>query len=405
MQIYRVGGSVRDELLGLPVKDRDWVVVGATPEAMVEQGFRPVGRDFPVFLHPRTNEEYALARTERKVARGYRGFAVHCSPEVTLEDDLQRRDLTINAMARDPSGALIDPWGGRDDLEAGRLRHVSDAFAEDPVRILRLARFAARFADFSVAPETRALMQAMVASGEADALVAERVWQELAKGLCERAPARMFEILIDCGALARILPELDREWSALDRAALLGACAAHQLGLDERYASLCFQHTAPPDGPALDQACSDRLRVPAHCREFGRLVNEAWPVLRDWTAFTADQRLSGLERFDALRRPERAQSLVRWARTIGPLIESLDWHNLTDAFSRDQAAARSVDAGAIARSCLLEAPRGPSVPESTRIAQAVRAARIAALTTAPEDRLRAGRPGSASSLHPPCMER
>jgi len=405
MQIYRVGGSVRDELLGLPVQDRDWVVVGATPETMVDQGFRPVGRDFPVFLHPDTNEEYALARTERKVARGYRGFAVHCSPEVTLEDDLRRRDLTINAMARAPSGALIDPWGGREDLEARRLRHVSEAFAEDPVRILRLARFAARFADFSIAPETRALMQSMVASGEADALVAERVWQELAKGLCERAPARMFEILIDCGALSRILPELDRAWAALDRAALLKACAAHQLGLDERYASLCFQPDAPPNEPALDQACSDRLRVPTHCREFGRLVNQAWTAMRNWAAFNADQRLSSLERFDALRRPERAHSLARWVRTIGPVIEDLDWSSLTDAFSRDLMAARSVDAGAVARSCLLDTSHARSIPDSARIAQAVRTARMVALTSLREGLLYTNQEGDAPSLHPPCMER
>jgi tRNA nucleotidyltransferase (CCA-adding enzyme) len=194
MQIYTVGGAVRDEMLGLPVKDRDYVVVGSTPEDMVKQGFRPVGRDFPVFLHPQTHEEYALARTERKTAPGYHGFNFHAAPDVTLEQDLQRRDLTINAMARDGDGQLIDPHHGADDLGEGVLRHVSPAFAEDPVRILRVARFAARF-DFTVAPETQALMVQMVEAGEADALVAERVWQELSKGLMEKSPSAMFAIL------------------------------------------------------------------------------------------------------------------------------------------------------------------------------------------------------------------
>ena len=209
MRIYTVGGAVRDALLGLPVQDRDYVVVGATPQAMLEKGFRPVGKDFPVFLHPATNEEYALARSERKTGRGYHGFAFHAAPDVTLDDDLARRDLTINAMARAPDGTLVDPFHGRRDLEAGILRHVGPAFAEDPVRILRLARFAARLADFSVAPETIELMRGMVASGEVDHLVAERVWQELAKGLMEAAPSRMFEVLRQCGALTRLLPEVD----------------------------------------------------------------------------------------------------------------------------------------------------------------------------------------------------
>jgi tRNA nucleotidyltransferase (CCA-adding enzyme) len=199
MKIYAVGGCVRDQLLGLPVNDRDWVVVGATPQQMIERGFRPVGRDFPVFLHPQTHEEYALARTERKTAPGYHGFSFHAAADVTLDDDLARRDLSINAMALDEDGRLIDPWGGRRDLDARVLRHVGPAFAEDPVRILRLARFAARFADFSVADETMALMRSMAAAGEVDALVPERVWQELARGLMEHQPSRMFETLRDCG--------------------------------------------------------------------------------------------------------------------------------------------------------------------------------------------------------------
>ena len=209
MKIYMVGGAVRDRLLGLPVNDHDWVVVGSTPEAMQAQGFVPVGKDFPVFLHPQTHEEYALARTERKTGRGYHGFAFHAAPDVTLDDDLARRDLTINAMAKAADGRLIDPFHGQRDLQAKVLRHVGPAFAEDPVRILRIARFAARFSDFSIAPETLELMRGMVAAGEVDHLVAERVWQELAKGLMEAKPSRMIVVLRECGALARLLPELD----------------------------------------------------------------------------------------------------------------------------------------------------------------------------------------------------
>src|ERR687895_1625678 len=210
MKAYVVGGAVRDELLGLTLQDKDHVVVGATPEEMVAQGFKPVGQDFPVFLHPQTHEEYALARTERKSGRGYKGFTVHAAPDVTLEDDLRRRDLTINAMAKAADGTLIDPFGGRKDLEAGVLRHVSEAFAEDPVRILRVARFAARFG-FRVADETLALMKRMVDSGEADYLVPERVWQEFARGLAEPHPERMFEVLESSGFLKKVFPEL-KSW-------------------------------------------------------------------------------------------------------------------------------------------------------------------------------------------------
>ena len=256
MQVWTVGGAVRDALLGRPVHDRDWVVVGATPEQMRAAGYQPVGKDFPVFLHPDTHEEYALARTERKTAPGYHGFVFHAAPDVTLEEDLARRDLTINAMAEDADGRRVDPFGGERDLRDGVLRHVGPAFVEDPVRILRLARFAARFPGFSVAPETRDLMRRMVEAGEVDALVAERVWQELARGLMEERPSRMVEVLRDCGALARLLPELDRLWGVpqppehhpevdtgvhlllvLDAAAALGAplaarwaCLCHDLG-------------------------------------------------------------------------------------------------------------------------------------------------------------------------------
>src|SRR5450830_829658 len=222
LQTYLVGGAVRDALLGLPVQDRDWVVVGATPQTLLDQGYVAVGKDFPVFLHPHTHEEVALARTERKTAPGYHGFAIHAAPDVTLEEDLARRDLTINSIAvnheiiRDTGQFdiqdVIDPFGGVQDLQHKVFRHISPAFREDPVRILRLARFAARFADFTVAPETLVLMRAMVLAGEVDALVPERVWQELSRGLMERAPSRMFAVLRRCGALARILPELDCLW-------------------------------------------------------------------------------------------------------------------------------------------------------------------------------------------------
>jgi len=294
MKTYCVGGAIRDELLGLPVKDRDWVVVGATPEALLAQGYRPVGKDFPVFLHPLTHEEYALARTERKTAPGYAGFVFHTDPAVTLEEDLARRDLTINAMARGEDGVLRDPYGGQADLQARIFRHVSPAFAEDPVRILRMARFAARFADFRVAPETLQLMQAMVTAGEVDALVPERVWQELARGLMEARPSRMIEVLRDCCALARILPELDRLFGipqparyhpeidtgahqllVLDEAAATGqplavrlACLFHDLGKGLTPAHILphhYGHEAASETLARD-VC-DRLKCPADCRD------------------------------------------------------------------------------------------------------------------------------------------
>ncbi|MBX9810274.1 MAG: multifunctional CCA tRNA nucleotidyl transferase/2'3'-cyclic phosphodiesterase/2'nucleotidase/phosphatase, partial [Burkholderiales bacterium] len=261
MKIYSVGGAVRDELLGLPVADRDYVVVGATPEEMVRRGFRPVGKDFPVFLHPRTHEEYALARTERKVARGYHGFEFCSAPGVTLEQDLARRDLTINAIAKDEDGRIIDPFGGAADLKAGLLRHVSPAFAEDPVRILRVARFAARFG-FAIAPETLALMRQMVEAGEADALVAERVWQEVARGLMEKKPSRMFEVLRECGALARVMPEIDAVLASGGQGeeALRVLDAAAEAGgpLEMRFAALVRTLD-----PLAVEALADRLRAPA----------------------------------------------------------------------------------------------------------------------------------------------
>jgi tRNA nucleotidyltransferase (CCA-adding enzyme) len=335
LKIYQVGGAVRDELLGLEVKDRDYVVVGATPEELVRQGYRPVGKDFPVFLHPQTHEEYALARTERKTARGYKGFQVYAAPDVTLEQDLARRDLTINALARDEAGKLIDPFGGSADLQARVLRHVSPAFVEDPVRILRVARFAARFG-FDVAPETLALMQEMVAQGEADALVPERVWQELATGLMEAAPQRMFATLSQCGALARVLPEWrslqeDRALAALDAAAKAGAPLA------SRWASL-FAGTRPD----VAAAASDRLKAPAECRELAALVAAYRPALDEIRA-SASSVLDVLQACDAFRRPERFQGWLEVCMFDGAAPEAV--RRLQQA--RD-AAAR-VDAGAIAR--------------------------------------------------------
>ncbi len=336
IQILMVGGAVRDHLLGRPVHDRDWVVVGATPEEMVAQGFQPVGRDFPVFLHPRTHEEYALARTERKSGRGYRGFAVQSSPDVTLEEDLARRDLTINAMAAPESwpesGTLSDPYGGQKDLAARLLRHVTDAFREDPVRILRVARFAARFADFSVAPETMALMREMVDAGEASDLVAERVWQEIARGLMEAAPERMFEVLRDCGALDVLLPELARLWGVPQRAeyhpeidtgvhvmmvlqqaarlaaplAVRYACLVHDLGKGMTPADVLPRHIGHEQRSArLAKQVGDRLRVPTDCRELADVVAREHGNIHRSGELNAAALMRLLERCDAIRQPAR----------------------------------------------------------------------------------------------------
>ena len=333
MKAYIVGGAVRDRLLGLPVNDRDWVVVGATPEAMTQAGYLPVGRDFPVFLHPQTREEYALARTERKSGRGYHGFTFHTAPEVTLEDDLARRDLTINAIAQDPdTGALTDPFDGQGDLRRKILRHVSPAFAEDPVRLLRTARFAARFADFSLASETLALMRQMVADGEADALVPERVWQELSRGLMEAQPQRMIALLRDCGALVRVLPEVDRLFGVPQPPAhhpeidtgehlLLVLAMAAQLNapLTVRYACLCHDlgkgTTLPADWPrhlgheqrsvALAAQLGQRWRVPNDCRELAEVVAREHGNIHRSADFNAAAVMRLFDRCDAWRRPER----------------------------------------------------------------------------------------------------
>jgi len=337
MQTYMVGGAVRDALLGLPVNDHDWVVVGATPQEMIAGGYLPVGKDFPVFLHPQTREEYALARTERKTARGYHGFAFHAEPNVTLEQDLARRDLTINAIAQDEHGKLVDPFGGQADLKKRVLRHVTVAFREDPVRILRVARFAARFADFSLAPETKALMREMVEAGEVDALVAERVWQELARGLMEDKPSRMFEVLRECGALARLLPEVERLWGVpqradyhpevdtgvhlmmvMDMSARLKAtlpvrfaCLTHDLGKGTTPAEILPKHIGHEERSArlLKKLC-ERLRVPTECRELADVVAREHGNIHRSEEFGAAALVRLLERCDAFRKPQRFDQVL-----------------------------------------------------------------------------------------------
>ena len=322
MRIYLVGGAVRDELLGLPVKERDYVVVGSTPEEMERLGFKPVGKDFPVFLHPKTHEEYALARTERKSGRGYKGFTIHASPEVTLEEDLKRRDLTINAMAKAEDGTLIDPFGGKKDLESGVLRHVSEAFAEDPVRILRVARFAARFG-FRLAEETLKLMKHMVASGETDYLVPERVWQEFSRGLAEPDPERMFEIMQRTGFLAKAFPEI-KAWPR-----------GFSGSVPVRFAVLAW-----PLGEKQVEALCERLRTPGDVRELALAAVRHKDGLKK---STADALLGVLKGADAFRRPERFAELLEAARLAEPGIDIA-------RVERARVAAAAVDAGAIASS-------------------------------------------------------
>lgn len=358
MKIYTVGGAVRDALLGLPVKDHDHVVVGATPDQMLRKGFRPVGKDFPVFLHPTTQEEYALARTERKTAPGYRGFVFHAAPDVSLEDDLVRRDLTINAIAQDEHGVLTDPFGGVDDIKNKVFRHVSDAFGEDPVRILRLARFAARFGDFTVAPDTLALMRTMVANGEVDALVAERVWQEVAKGLMEAQPSRMLTVLQDCDALARILPELsvsDRLLQVIDRTAAEG----HELCV--RFAVLML---AVPI--ARINTLSERLRVPGDCRELAVMASREQVVIENALALSAEQLVSLCERCDGLRKPQR---FVQMLDAIGCEVRARQDHAFPQSawLQAVLAAVRGVDAGKLALACAQEPKKIPAVIHAARV--------------------------------------
>ncbi len=352
LQVFIVGGAVRDALLGLTPGDHDWVVVGATPEDMARRGFIPVGGDFPVFLHPRTKEEYALARTERKSGRGYKGFTFYTGADVTLEEDLRRRDLTINAIAQTQDGELVDPLGGAADVRARVFRHVGEAFQEDPVRILRLGRFAARFDDFTVAPETMALCQRMVQAGEADALVAERVWKELSRGLMAKKPSRMLGVLRDSGALARVMPELqgvDDVASDIDRSAQAG------LSLAGRYALLC---RLTPEREALGR----RMRVPTECNDYARLLPEVLTGLDHADQGGADAQLALMERADALRKPDRFLNLLETAA----VLRKVD----IDAWRTRASAARNVDAGAIAKAC---------AGDPARIKDSVRQARLAQL--------------------------
>jgi tRNA nucleotidyltransferase (CCA-adding enzyme) len=384
MNIYAVGGAIRDELLGVPVQDRDYVVVGATPEQMVSQGYRPVGKDFPVFLHPQTHEEYALARTERKTAAGYHGFQFFYAPDVTLEEDLERRDLTINAMAREvrPDGVLtgpvIDPFNGQADLRARVFRHVSDAFLEDPVRILRVARFAARFTDFTVAPETMALMRKMVEAGEVDALVAERVWQEVSRGLMERRPSRMFEVLRECGALARILPEIDALYGVPQRAdyhpevdtgvhvmMVVDHAAAQGYALAVRFAALTHdlgKATTPEDvlprhigheGRSVDllKPLCERLRVPNECRDLALLVAREHGNIHRVMETGAAGVVRLLERCDAIRKPGRFAEALQACESDarGRLGFEARAYPQAERLRVALVAARGVDAGAIAK--------------------------------------------------------
>ena len=417
MEIYLVGGAVRDALMArhtdaTPHADRDWVVVGATPEAMTAQGFLPVGRDFPVFLHPQTHEEYALARTERKTAPGYHGFAFHADPGVTLEEDLARRDLTINAMAvpaehagSPAQGPLVDPYGGARDLRERVLRHVTSAFAEDPVRILRVARFAARFPDFSVAPETLALMRDMVDAGEVDHLVPERVWQEVARGLMEQKPSRLLEVLRDSGALARLMPEVDRLWGVpqraehhpevdtgahlllvLDMAARLGAplpvryaCLGHDLGKGNTPADVLPRHIGhEARSVKLLKGLGERLRVPNECRELAEVVAREHGHVHASLDLSPAATVRLLERGDAIRKPERfAQVLLACecdARGRGGLSERP--YPQADRLRRALAAALAVNTADVAAQAMAAGLSGPKVGER------VHAARVAAVDAA-----------------------
>jgi len=380
MQIYKVGGCVRDELLGLPVKDRDWVVVGATPQDMLDAGYKPVGKDFPVFLHPQTHEEYALARTERKTAPGYTGFAFHAAPDVSLEDDLQRRDLTINAMAETESGELIDPYHGREDLDRRVLRHVSPAFMEDPVRILRVARFAARLAafNFQVADDTLQLMRGMVNNGEVDALVPERVWQETVRALGEATPTRFFDVLRDCGALARLFPELDRLYGVpqpeehhpeidtgvhtmlvLQQAARLSndpkirfAALVHDLGKGITPKVEWPKHKEHEErGVPLVEALCERLRVPNDYRDLAILVTRYHLHYHRAAEMTDIEFLDTLMGLDAFRRPQRFEEflLACEADSRGrPGYEEQQFDQPT-IFRQAYTAAAAIDASALAQ--------------------------------------------------------
>ena len=403
MQTYLVGGAVRDALMGLPVRDRDWVVVGSTAQAMLDAGFVPVGRDFPVFLHPTSKEEYALARTERKTAPGYRGFVIHADPAVTLEEDLARRDLSINAMAVPadavrPDGSLntsdlIDPFGGAQDVAGAVLRHCTEAFREDPVRILRLARFAARFAHFNLAAATQQLMQDMVQAGEVQHLVAERVWQEIAKGLMEPAPSRMFEVLRACGALAVVLPEVDAWWGVLQPAEhhpeidtgihlglVLDAAARAHAPLEVRFACLMLdlgKANTPADqwprhighelrSVEILRAVCQRLRVPQACAELAAVVAREHGNIHRSASLDAAATLHLLERCDAFRKPARFATIVQ-ACACDALVRL---GREQEAFSQGERllqalqAALAIDSTAIAQMAMQAGAQGPAVGQA-----------------------------------------
>jgi tRNA nucleotidyltransferase (CCA-adding enzyme) len=403
MRTYLVGGSVRDEILGLPVTDHDYVVVGSSPDEMIRLGYRPVGKDFPVFLHPESQEQYALARTERKVSRGYKGFEVYASPEVTLQEDLARRDLTINSIAKDQDGNIIDPFDGVADLEAGLLRHISPAFTEDPVRVLRTARFAARFG-FRIAPETLALMNEMVHNGEVDALVPERMWQEFARGLMERKPSRMFYALRECSALTRIMPEVNTLFGVPQPAQyhpeidtgvhvmmVIDHAASKNYSLPVRFAALTHDlgkgTTPPTEWPRhighevrsvqlLRDLC-ERIRVPNEARDLALLVARYHGDVHRAIELRPATIAGMLQAVDAYRKPERFEEFLqacacdfhgRPGYAEKPYLQA---ERLREAFS----AARSVDAGAIAAELTRTISDPTRLP--TAISTRVREARIA----------------------------
>ena len=405
MRLYVVGGAVRDALLGLPASDRDWVAVGATPDELVALGYKPVGRDFPVFIHPDTGEEVALARTERKSGRGYHGFTVHAAPGVTLEEDLSRRDLTINAIAQAEDGTLIDPHGGQRDLQARVFRHVSPAFVEDPVRLLRLARLAARFPDFTVAPETMALLMQMVADGEVDALVPERVWQELSRGLMQAQPSRLFDVLRECGALPRLLPEVARLWGVpqrpeyhpevdtglhlmmvLDRCARLNAplpvrwaCLGHDLGKGTTPAADWPRHIGHEARSArLVRDMGRRLRVSVECNELADVVAREHGNVHRSGDLNAAALLRLFERCDALRRPQRFADLLLACEcdARGRLGREDEVYLPARCLPPLLRAALGVDSAAVAGPALERGLAGPAIGEL------VRAARIQAVDRA-----------------------
>ncbi len=416
MKIYTVGGAVRDTILGLPVRDRDYVVVGGTPDMMQQLGFKPVGKDFPVFLHPETKEEYALARTERKTGPGYKGFVFHAAPDVTLEEDLLRRDLTMNAMALSEDGKIIDPFGGQEDLKNRIFRHVSPAFAEDPVRILRLARFAARFPDFTIAEETMVLMKKMVASGEVDALVPERIWQELSQGLMENQPSRMLVVMRECGALERIFPELNALWGvpqpekyhpeidtgvhtmlALDYAAKKGyplpvrfAVLLHDLGKGTTPPNHWPHHRAHEErGVRLTEAVCRRLRVSNMYRDIAVMTTREHGNIRRSRELRSRTVVLLLERCDAFRRPERFKYVIdatecdlRGRKSATVSKENVEFPQ-RDFWQLAFNAANSVDAASIVQSMGSEIDDIPRVLHRARVT-AVSSAIIATYLTPSE---------------------